>query len=409
MKKVIKFLKYRYITFGIALVLIIAGLIVAFTKGPNWGIDFQDGLSMTVAVKDFNAETGTFEVAVDEGEEGALLIGDVRSWFSGLENEPKIQLQSTESARYTIRTVFRDKKAEVATVVEAEVVEGNEVVEAEVVETKMAEVPAEKNQLEVETAKLTGAMAAVKGLTVISDSDFVGGLNLPSSGRLVVIESSQSSSPSWTANNWNELIILMLVVFLLIGIYIAFRFSWSFAVAAIVALSHDILILIGFVCIMPFEVTKTTVAAFLTIVGYSLNDTIVVFDRIRENRRLMLDSPIETIINTSITQSLSRTILTSLTTFLAVAALFIFTQGDVKSFSANMMAGVVVGTFSSIFVASPILLELMRLQERILKRRRAKKFGGSVSATAISTSATVSENGVVEIPMLERKLRRKRK
>ena len=112
------------------------------------------------------------------------------------------------------------------------------------------------------------------------------------------------------------------------------------------------------------EFVTATVAAVLTIVGYSLNDTIVVFDRIRENRQLMRDADLKTIVNTSITQSLSRTLITSITTLLAVVAIYIFATGQIRDFALAMIIGVVIGTYSSIFIASPVLLGMDKFKKK---------------------------------------------
>ncbi|MBN2053848.1 protein translocase subunit SecF [bacterium] len=140
-------------------------------------------------------------------------------------------------------------------------------------------------------------------------------------------------------------------------IYIAFRFDLLFGIAAIIALIHDVLVTIGLLSITHKEVDLTVVAAVLTIVGYSLNDTIVVFDRIRENLRLVRKQGYPTLINDSLNQTLNRTLLTSLTTLLVVACLFLFGGEVIHNFSFALLVGVVVGTYSSIFVASPILVE----------------------------------------------------
>ncbi|HID55476.1 TPA: protein translocase subunit SecF [Candidatus Poribacteria bacterium] len=138
--------------------------------------------------------------------------------------------------------------------------------------------------------------------------------------------------------------------------YIAWRFELKFAVGAILALVHDVTITIGFFSFFGWEVNLPTLAAFLTIIGYSLNDTIVVFDRIRENLRLLRGWRYADIINRGINQTLSRTIITSLTTLMATTSLIILAgPGEVRIFAIALTIGVVVGTYSSIFIASPIV------------------------------------------------------
>jgi len=153
---------------------------------------------------------------------------------------------------------------------------------------------------------------------------------------------------------------LMAMVLAIIGIliYVSFRFEWRFAVASVMALLHDVTIAMGAVVLFGIEVNLDTLAALLTILGYSLNDTIIVFDRIREGIKTIKDPDLGMIIDESVTRTLSRTTLTSLTTFFVVLTLFLFGGEIIKGFSFTLLIGVVVGTYSSIFVASPILMWL---------------------------------------------------
>jgi preprotein translocase subunit SecF len=139
-------------------------------------------------------------------------------------------------------------------------------------------------------------------------------------------------------------------------LYIWFRFEWQFGVAAILALVHDILITIGMFSLLGFEFGLTEVAALLTLAGYSINDTVVVFDRIRENLRRYKKMPLIELLNQSVNETLSRTVLTASTTFLAVLALYVFGTEVIRGFSFAMLFGILIGTWSSIFVASPFLL-----------------------------------------------------
>ncbi|MBL4665691.1 MAG: protein translocase subunit SecF [Nitrospinaceae bacterium] len=151
---------------------------------------------------------------------------------------------------------------------------------------------------------------------------------------------------------------LLSILYAIIGIviYISWRFELQYAIAAIIALIHDVLVTIGAFSIFDKEFTLVIVAAFLTIIGYSLNDTIVVFDRIRENLRRKGKSAISDIINTSINQTLSRTLLTSGTTLLVVIALFFFGGEIIHDFSFALLVGIFIGTYSSIFIASVFLV-----------------------------------------------------
>ena len=144
----------------------------------------------------------------------------------------------------------------------------------------------------------------------------------------------------------------------LILIYISIRFELKYALGAIAALTHDVLITLGIFSILGYEISLAVIAAFLTIVGYSLNDTIVIFDRVRENVKGLKGSSIRSVVNQSINESLGRTIITSLTTFLVVLILFLVGGEVINTFSFAMIVGVIIGTYSSIFIASPVLIKM---------------------------------------------------
>jgi len=148
------------------------------------------------------------------------------------------------------------------------------------------------------------------------------------------------------------------VLFSLFGIlaYVWFRFEWQFGVASIVALAHDAIATVGLFALTQMEFNLSTVAAILMIAGYSINDTVVVFDRIRENLRKYKKKPLADLFNMSINQMLSRTLMTSVTTLLALIALYIFGGEVIQGFIYALIFGIVIGTYSSIFIAAPTLL-----------------------------------------------------
>lgn len=152
-------------------------------------------------------------------------------------------------------------------------------------------------------------------------------------------------------------IVAVFVSLLGILIYISLRFEFKFAVGAVVALFHDVLITLGVFSILGLEISLAVVAAFLTIVGYSLNDTIVVYDRIRENVKIIRRDTPENIMNTSLNQTLNRTVVTSLTTLLVVIVLYVLGGDVIHNFAFALIVGIIIGTYSSIFVASPVVLE----------------------------------------------------
>jgi preprotein translocase subunit SecF len=147
-------------------------------------------------------------------------------------------------------------------------------------------------------------------------------------------------------------------------LYIAFRFEWVFGAAAVLAVFHDVLITLGFFSLLHFEISLTVIAALLTLVGYSMNDTIVIFDRIRENNRLLRREAFTDIVNKSINQTLSRTILTSGLTFLTVLVLFLMGGQVLRAFSFALVVGIVVGTYSSFGIAAPLVVWWHRFKDQ---------------------------------------------
>ena len=150
-------------------------------------------------------------------------------------------------------------------------------------------------------------------------------------------------------------------------IYIWIRFEWQFSLGAICALFHDVILTLGVFSLFSFEINLSIVAAVLTIVGYSMNDTVVIFDRVRENLKKFSDIKIFDLTNKSINETLSRTIITSVTTLLALVSIYIFGGHILKGFSLAMILGVIFGTYSSIYIANPVLILLNVTQKTILK------------------------------------------
>ncbi|MDC3308212.1 protein translocase subunit SecF [Candidatus Pelagibacter sp.] len=149
--------------------------------------------------------------------------------------------------------------------------------------------------------------------------------------------------------------------------YIWIRFEWQFSLGAILALFHDVIITLGLFSLFSLEINLSIVAAVLTIVGYSMNDTVVIYDRVRENLRKFSDIKIYELTNISINETLSRTIITSATTLLALVSIYLFGGEILKGFSLAMIMGVIFGTYSSIYIANPILVKLKVSQKTILK------------------------------------------
>jgi len=162
-------------------------------------------------------------------------------------------------------------------------------------------------------------------------------------------------------------IIAISVALTLMLIYIWIRFEWQFSLGAILALFHDVIVTLGLFSLLGLEINLSIVAAVLTIVGYSMNDTVVIYDRVRENLRKYSDIKIFELTNTSINETLSRTLITSITTLLALLSIFFFGGEILKGFSLAMIFGVIFGTYSSIYIANPILVRLNVSQKTVLR------------------------------------------
>jgi len=195
-------------------------------------------------------------------------------------------------------------------------------------------------------------LASVAGVTpqalnVIKAQCFPGNFN---------IRSFEFVGPKIGADLRQQAINVVLIALAAMLVYIAFRFEWIYGVAAVIAVFHDTIITIGLFSLFNKQIDLTVIAALLTLVGYSMNDTIVTFDRIRENLRMQMRGTFSEIVNKSINQTLSRTVLTSGLTFLTAISLYIFGGQVLNGFSFALVVGIIVGTYSSIFIASPILV-----------------------------------------------------
>jgi preprotein translocase subunit SecF len=174
------------------------------------------------------------------------------------------------------------------------------------------------------------------------------------------IERREAIGPKVGGELRTKAILAILLSFGATLIYLAFRFEWRFALATVAATGHDILLTIAFIALMHFEISLLIIAAVLTIVGYSMNDTIVVFDRVRENLHKYKRQNFSGLLNRSVNETLPRTVLTGGTTIVAIVALLVFGGVVIRSFAWVMLFGIVVGTFSSIYIASPVLLWIER-------------------------------------------------
>ncbi|HEX4749614.1 MAG TPA: protein translocase subunit SecF [Bryobacteraceae bacterium] len=197
------------------------------------------------------------------------------------------------------------------------------------------------------------------------------------------IRSAEVVGPKIGADLRQQAINVVLIALGAMLVYIAFRFEWIYGVAAVIAVFHDTIITIGLFSLFNKPIDLTVIAALLTLVGYSMNDTIVTFDRIRENLRMNVRGSFEHLVNLSINQTLSRTVLTSGLTFLTAISLFLFGGQVLNGFSFALVVGIIVGTYSSIFIASPILVFWQNLSE---SRRRTSRPAVSAPARGVTNT-----------------------
>jgi preprotein translocase subunit SecF len=280
------FTRFRRISFPISALLSIAAIVLFFTHGLNFGIDFKGGTLLEV-----QAKTGTADIATMRSTLGGLALGDVQLQQFGGPADVLIRVAEQPGGDAAQQAAVQKVRAALGDSVEY-------------------------RRVEVVGPRVSGELLAYGMLGLI-------------------------------------------VAIIGILIYLWFRFEWQFALGAMIANVHDIVLTIGFMSISQVDFDLTSIAALLTILGYSLNDTVVIYDRIREILRRYKKMPMPELLNESINSTLSRAIITHVTVTLALLALFMFGGQAIHSFTAVMIFGVVlVGTYTSIFIAAPLLIYL---------------------------------------------------
>ncbi len=301
----VPFINMRMIAAALSVLAIIASIILFSVRGLNYGIDFTGGTVLEIGSVTQELEDSKIRAAlIDMGYESATLQG-----INPPEGSKTQEGVPITNKLYRIGLQLQDESGE-------------------------AGQGAQQQALEAVKAGLTERI----GDYFVRNTEVVGS---QVSGEL----------------RRKGIMSVALALIMVLG-YIWFRFEWQFGLGAVMALGHDVILTIGVFSLTQIEFNLTIIAAILTIVGYSLNDTVIVYDRIRENLRKFKKKPLPEVLNIAINDTLSRTILTSLTTLLALIALYVLGGSALKGFSFAMIWGVFVGTYSSIFVASPLLLAL---------------------------------------------------
>ncbi len=312
----IPFVQNRKLFFAISAIMVIVAIVGIVVKGFNWSTDFKGGVTLIVSLKPLDSKVP------------ALKIGELRKVINDAGfQEAEIQFIGEEAkAEFQIKVAGED----------AEKISG----------------------------KVTEVLAAQLG-------DYVKGRSMDDD----VILEKNSVGPKAGAEMRDKAILAVSLALLLMIIYIWIRFEFIFGLMGIVALFHDVLIILGIFAWTGREITMSIVAALLTIVGYSINDTIVIFDRIREDLKIYRKDPVPVIFNRSINETLSRTVITAGTTLLTALALFFFGGPVIHDFAFAMSLGIIFGTYSSIFVASNLVLDAIKVshQEKQSIKKLTKK------------------------------------
>ena len=365
--------------FVISAIIILIGLVfLGIHQGPNFGIDFRGGVKIQAkfnrAVTEAELQTKLTEIGyertkiqVDASKNEAFIsMGHRPEFQQQLINIP-IMADPGDATANTLQVSSTAQKAHLLEVGETvQLIDGSMQQRNEIVARDDA---AEDGTIQLTFAKPFGIDLSGNATVQIQASvgriltdvlleggndwhALAGGVNVSEVGPSV------GQDLKWAAL-WSVLGAIAILL-----LYISWRFEFRFAIGAIAALVHDVLITLGLFAVLSKEINLPTVAAFLTIIGYSLNDTIVVFDRIRENSQTLRGTDYVTVLNRSINQSLSRTVITSLTTLFVVMVIFIVTGAgeEINTFALALIVGVMVGTYSSVFIASPILYLWSRRQ-----------------------------------------------
>jgi preprotein translocase subunit SecF len=328
----IDFVGRRKIAFAFSALMILATIFLLIWRGgPNYGVDFSGGVLVQIklAQKRSPSEIKTALASVQ-------LEDSIVQEFGGEgQNEYLIRIRETD-----VQLDGLSDKIEKALV--SRFGNGVEMRRVEMVGPKVGEDLRQKALFAIFYAILFIAIYISGRFELKWFMSIVMALSL---AVVVYISSSFGVGVTW-----------LIIIAMLVTLGLCFFLKLKYALGAIIALIHDVIITVGAFALTDREISLSIIAAFLTIVGYSLNDTIIVFDRIRENLRRYRKRPFEETMNASINQTLSRTILTSSTTLIVIVALFVLGGGVIHDFAFAMMVGIIVGTYSSIFVASPILL-----------------------------------------------------
>ena len=364
----IDFIGRRKIFLGLSLVLIVAGAASLMLKGgPKLGIDFKGGTLVYVkfqqppdvdSIRDALTSQGLEVATLQPFDDGTELKIDLNIESDVATTSGKVQIVET------LEQVYGQGEAGKADFNNIGV---EELASSLASNPKVSSSPLTSQEIRDAAENLVAARDEAPHSGIIKDFSDVSGAEGVDAVILAALQDETYLGPFAVrgvevvgprVGEQLQVQALRATLFALGGmlVYIAFRFEWIYGFAAVVAVFHDVLITVGFFSLFDREIELTVIAALLTLVGYSMNDTIVIFDRVRENKKLTRRVSLAELLNRSINQTLARTVLTSGLTLIAVLCLFILGGEVLRGFSFALVVGVLVGTYSSIFIASPILL-----------------------------------------------------
>ena len=421
--------KFRFIAVALSVVLLLVGIISYIALGGfNLGIDFQSGFSQrvqvapaTLSIEYSGSDTVTLDVSngdvslvVRDGMGSRYLeypaatyptVGEMAKALNGavtglkatalVEDAPTASfitgfgLPATLDDSVLILNSANSNTTDYVTIEDTRSVLGSsaqvQIVSDEYLQMFQIRLANEEGLLETElSAQVASSLTNKFG----TDS--------------IVILQSYFVGPKYSSTLISGSILIVVVAIALILLYIWFRFKLAYALAAIITLVHDTFLLIGFIVLLRLEVSSTTIAALLTIIGYSLNNVIVIFDRIRENKPLLVELSIMDLIDVSVSQSLSRTLFSSLTTVFAILPLAIFASGAIQLFAIEMVFGIIVGAYSSNLLAPALFMWISK------GKKKGSPAPVAIKMEAKETLVAPKEKVAAPIPTAERKLTGKR-
>jgi len=390
----VDFLGKKWLFIGLSLVLTAAGFIsLAINHGPKMGIDFRGGGEIKLR---FSSEPPVEKIRAAllsklPGDISVQQINGQPEVLVGTEIKDETQLNANvQIIEDTLRSMFGDTGGKL----DLNLASAEELRDRlrEPLATAGVAVSEQKLQDIVQAIEdyRTSHSGLVKSYDELSSAQgvtapVIDALKAQTSLGPFTIRSKEVVGPKIGAELTHQAILAVMYALAGMLVYIAFRFEWIYGVAAVVAVFHDTLITIGIFSLVHKEISLTVVAALLTLVGYSMNDTIVVFDRIRENLKSKRRESLESLINLSVNQTLSRTVLTSGLTLLTALSLWIFGGEVLNGFSFALVMGIIVGTYSSVFIASPILVGWQSIVE---SRKSGGGSAGGGGSRAVETPAT---------------------